>query len=155
MIRRTFLQSFLGLLGIATAAPAKDKSFWQGDLPGHALATPPAEESHHFDWTQDPPFTTDPRYAGKLTRGYHNVVICDGKEFKQGGKRFQTGPEGWIEYDLLDEKGMPVQECYNLATGEGYPIAPGRQWLVTGEGLRFVEKRIYGHVCHIDTEGRA
>lgn len=69
-----------------------------------------AETVHYFDWTvRDKPFTTDPKYAGKLTIGTHNQVLLDGRDVGHMKiKRMITGLRGWIEVCSLDEHGNEV-----------------------------------------------
>lgn len=52
--------------------------------------------SYYFDWTKDPPYTDDPRYAGILAYGKHNRVYLDGVDIGDA-MRFRTGSDGFIE----------------------------------------------------------
>lgn len=68
--------------------------------------------SHYFDFTTYPkPTTTDPRFIGKLTWGYHNKLIVNGKEIPNSVRvtRFVTGPDGWYEFHLTDADGFKIQ----------------------------------------------
>lgn len=84
LLRRTFLQSLLGLLGLSATRPViKVES-----------------KSYYFDWTCRgnvwEPYTDHPDYQGKLTSGPHNHVLCDGVEIMKV-RRHQTGRDGWVE----------------------------------------------------------
>lgn len=50
-------------------------------------------------------WTTNPKHEGKLTRGPHNHVYCDGVDAGLNIVRFQTGPAGWVEYVETDDGG--------------------------------------------------
>lgn len=65
---------------------------------------------HFFDFScaHDTPFTTDPKYVGKLCWGAHNHLKLDGKEI--AGKdakivRFLTGKRGWVERQSINDDG--------------------------------------------------
>lgn len=74
------------------------------------------EESHYFDWgnwvpESTWPYTTDPKWEGKLTVGLCNHVSCDGVEYLLAA-RFVTGPNGWIEYLDSTKLGAPFNRVY-------------------------------------------
>lgn len=102
----------------------------------------PKLEKFFFDWTKNPPYTTDPRYRGKLEAGLHNRVFVDGVDI---GKclRFETGKMGWVERTVYYKTNptMPVLtiKCridpkYYVREDSGeyqehlkkYPISQGR-----------------------------
>lgn len=68
-----------------------------------------AKSRHYFDWTTEIPFTTDPRYQGKLTRGFHQQVTVDGREVINP-LRYFTGLEGWIEICEIDKNGQRLYQ---------------------------------------------
>lgn len=71
------------------------------------------ERHEYFDWSLDweglPAFTTDPEWVGKLRYGRHNVVTCNGIQIHYA-TRYVTGPQGWVEYQIRDANGQPVEE---------------------------------------------
>lgn len=71
-----------------------------------------------FDWSTDTPATDDPAWDGRLTRGGHNRVLLDGREVAGEIRRFQTGPDGWVELVKRRADGSPVTEVYLLSTGQ-------------------------------------
>lgn len=103
MDRRTFFGRVLSLLGISSL-----------------LRQSAAEPSYFYDWNGREPYTTDPRYAGRLTRGYHQQVFCNGVDVSDHVRRCRTGCKGWVEKTVLDRVGKP----YIDSTGEipGYRL---------------------------------
>jgi hypothetical protein len=86
------------------------------------------EEHHYFDWSANGPLSTDPRYAGKLTHGLHNVVYLNGVEVNEPMQYFVTGPKGWIERLAKNSRGFLRIENNDL-----------------------VRTKVFGHVTFRDT----
>lgn len=66
------------------------------------------ETGHLFDFTADAPYTSDPRYAGRLKTGPHNKVMLNGKDVGGRVTQFMTGKAGWVERLKEDEDGNVV-----------------------------------------------
>lgn len=81
------------------------------------------DKGYFYDWTCEPPCTTDPKYDGKLERGEHQRVLLNGEDMGDVRKCVTGGKGvGWVEKNIRDKEGYIVYPEYGgeIATERSY-----------------------------------
>jgi hypothetical protein len=71
------------------------------------------QPSYFFSWGGDGPYTTDPRYAGRITLGTHQEIFLNGRSVSHRKVRACfTGPQGWVDLLAGDDGVIRFNKTY-------------------------------------------